>query len=184
MIARLLRGDRGVTLVEMMIATFLTAIIAAMMISWIVTVARGDQFQLEAEDSLANMRVAKSRLVKELRFAHAVSEDETLTNAHKVTVWIDSRVQGTPGSPDYGIGEFVTWEILSDGRLVRITDVPGDSFGHMAEGLVYDADAAEGSSYFAYPAPDAVSITLVADVDSSSGPDPQTIRTEVVLRNA
>ncbi len=182
---RLVRArDEGITVVELLIAALITAILGGMMISWIMGVSNSDKFHRESNQALDEMRTAKARLVKELRFAHAVSTDPLLTDAHKVTVWIDDPVAGTVGTPDAGIGEFVTWEITADGKLTRSTDVAGSSTQLHATGLVYDALAAPGSSAFGYPTAEIVTIALVADVNSSTGPQPQSIQTQVRLRNA
>lgn len=178
------RSDEGVSLAELMITLFITAIIAGLMISWVVTVQRTDANEQEIQQALDQMMIAKSQITKEMRYAHGVSTDPLLTGDHQVTLWIDKQGVGTEGSPDVGIGELITWRFNADGTLVRISDDPAEPNRVVAYDLVYADPAVPGTSFFEYPAPERVTINLVADVDPTATPNPQSITTEIFLRNS
>ncbi len=175
--------DAGLTLLELSVSMFISLLVLALMGAWILSANRMERYQGEVKDSLDEIRVAKDYFVREIRFANGLSVDAAKTNAHKVTFWVDSPTQGTRGLPDVGIGEWVTWEFTSDGRLLRSTDRPGDQIVTEARGLVYNAAGAPGSA-FTYPTAGAVAIRLVANMDSSGGAAPEVIETQVTLRNA
>ena len=173
----------GFSLVELSVSVFITLLVLALMGTWIVSANRMERYQGEVQGSLDEIRVAKDLLVKELRFANGLSLDTTKTNAHRLTFWVDSRTEGTRGEPDTGIGEWVTWQLTSDGRLVRSTDKPGDAVVPQARGLVYNSAGAPGCA-FTYPAAATVGLRLVADLEPSSGAGAEVIETQVTLRNA
>lgn len=175
--------DAGLSLVELAISLFVTMVVLSLMGVWIVSANRMERYQGEVKEALDEIRTAKAMVVKELRFANGLSSDPTKTNTHQVTFWVDSRTQGTPGQPDTGIGEWVTWQITSDGRLLRTTDKPGDPIVPQAWGLVYNSAGAPGSA-FTYPSAATVAIRLVADLDPSGGAAAEVIETSVTLRNA
>lgn len=158
--------DEGITLVELMVASLAALIIGAVMVTWMISVSQTDQYEQQASVALEQMRTAKGRLVKDLRFADTVN---TPALPHELELFVE--------------GDFVTWRFESDGRLTRT--VGGTPTNH-AHSLVYDAAAGPGSSRFLYDnagAPTHVTIELVADIESTQGPDPKQIRTDVHLRN-
>ncbi len=160
------RTDDGITLVELMIASLASLIIGAVMVTWLISVSQTDTYEQQASIALEQMRVAKGRLVKDLRFADSVN---TPAEAHEIELSLE--------------GDIVTWRFESDGRLTRT--VAGTPTEH-AHSLVYDAAAGPGSSRFVYDnvaAPTQVTIELVADIESTQGPEPKQIRTDVHLRN-
>lgn len=159
-------GDRGITLVELMVASLGALIIGAVMLSWLVNVSQTDEYEQQASIALEEMRTAKGRLVKDLRFADAVNAPAI---PHEVEISIE--------------GDIVIWRFEADGTLTR--NVSGTPSQHAAN-LVYDIAAGPGSSRFLYDnpaAPTQVTIELVADIESTQGPDPKQIRTDVHLRN-
>lgn len=177
------RQEAGLSLVELAVSMFVTMLVLALMGTWIVSANRMEAYQGEVTESLDQIRIAKDFLIRELRFANGLSTDAAKTNLHKLTFWVDNRTQGTRGQPDAGIGEWVTWELTSDGRLLRSTDKPGDPTVTQARGLVYNSTGAPGSA-FTYPDTTVVTIRLVADVLPSAGAGAETIETQVTLRNA
>ena len=181
-LVQLVRRDSGVSLTELMITMVIVAILGSIMVSWIVGLGNANKITTETQLVLDDMRFAKSQLVKEIRFADGVIAGSS--DAHTLTLWLDDPAVGVQGSVDASIGEVVTWEIHSDGRLSRDTDLPAQTPEDRAAYLVYDGAAAAGSSFFTYPSSITVEIELVADVDGSSGPSARTVRTEVHLRNA
>ncbi len=180
-LARTLRDDdSGLTLVELMVAMLAAAIVSAVMMQWLITVTRTDEYEQEASIALEEMRVAKGRLIKEMRFADTV--ELSLSDEHTVELWTDLN---DDDSAQVGIGEYVTWRIKPEGTLTREgDDNPGFEDVH-ASRLVYDLAAGPDTSRFTFdPSGTSVTIELVADIDGADGPDPKRIRTEVHLRNA
>lgn len=174
------RGDdRGVSLVEVAISMLILSMVGVAAITWLMAAGTSDRFQEDAAASVDALRQGKVALVSELRFGDALSTDPDLTNDLVVTVWIDRVDAGQEGTPEPGVGEWVTWEITQDGRLVRTTDIEGDPPLEVVRGLV----VGDGGSGFSYPAPGVVGIRLVADALPSRASE-QTIQTQVRLRNS
>ncbi len=167
--SRNFRDESGITLVELMVASFGALIIAAVMLSWLVNVSQTDEYEQQASVALEEMRTAKARLVRDLRFADGIQPAPD-SNVHQIQVSVE--------------GDAVTWRLESDGTLTR-TVAAGTPQQHAAH-LVYDGVGGAGSSRFLYDnpaAPTQITIELVADVQSTTGPDPKQIRTDVHLRN-
>lgn len=174
-----LNGDRGLTLIELTIAFFIASLIAAVMINWLVTVGRADQYEQEAAVALEEMRFAKGLLVKELRFAESI--DTAVSDEHKVVVWVDTNDND---AFDPSSGETVTWEFHADGTLTRLTDAPSATAEVKASSLIYETTPGPDSSRFWYDASNTrITLQLVADVAANDGPEAKRIRTEVHLRS-
>ncbi|MFQ5516184.1 MAG: type II secretion system protein J [Acidimicrobiia bacterium] len=158
-------GDQGTTLVELMMAGLITAVIGLLFIVWVSAVAQVELFQRQDQETLDSLRLAKARLVTELRFAEAIDSG---TDADTLVFWVDADDDGIRDS-----GETITWDIGTGGDLVRSTD-DGTSLT-LASGL--DTSA----SSFVLGA-DTITLQWAAEVDAARGPQPRSIRTEVALR--
>ncbi len=166
---RFLDRDDGITLVELMVASMGALIISAVMLTWLINVSQTDEYEQQASVALEEMRTGKARLVRDLRFADLIRPDP-FSDVHEIQVSLE--------------GAEVVWRLEADGTLTRTEDA-GTPEEH-ASRLVYDAAGAAGSSRFLYDditAPTQITIELVADIDSTTGPDPKQIRTDVHLRN-
>ena len=161
MTGRLYDDERGTSLTELMVAVAVAAILGAVMLVWLTGVTATEQFQEQEQAVLDQMRAAKGRMVKELRFADTI--DPSLPEGTMLTeiVFADG-------------ADVITWTIDANGTLWR-DDGSGTPSQH-ATGLVV------GSSGFTIRG-DSVTIDLVADVDATEGPSPRSIRTEVFVRN-
>ena len=153
---RLRMDERGISLTELMIASLVTAIISAMVVAWVGTVSHNDRLNQEDIAAVDELRVAKSRMTKELRFASAVYPALSVA-PDSVTVWIDADRSGTPADP----GEQITWEINGDGTLTRTTDTGAVEI--QAIGL--DPDA---SSIVLIAAESNIEIRLVSGLDTGN----------------
>ena len=111
-----LRGERGLSLLELTVAAAVSALVLAIVVTWIIAVTRVDLDQEADFEGLNELRFAKSQMTKELRFA---TQSMTASNPDSIEVWIDLDDSGGTG-PD-SPGEHVIWRILS-GDLVRYTD--------------------------------------------------------------
>ena len=171
---RPISDDRGISVIEMMVAMLITAVISAIMLSWVVAVLRTDEFQQDELEALDQMRLAKARLVKELRFATIIDPDST-TSAITFAVEL-----GGASGPDLS-GELVTWSIESDGTMVRYVDNDPDTAVVQATVLVA---AESGFAYDPGGTLSPVTITLVADVATGTNPAARSIRIQVHARNA
>ncbi len=173
-------GERGTSVIELSVSMFIIGVVGLIMVAWMAAAGRTTQTQEDVTSSLDALREAKSQLVRELRFADELAVDSTLSNAHEVTIWIDSVDGGEVGVAD--LGEWITWKITAEGTLVRTTDGPDDVPVEVTRGLVFDVDGGPESSVFTYPAVGVVGIHFVAQtVDSRTSP--QTIETQVRVRN-
>jgi len=174
MIRRMRHDESGVSVLELMIALIVTAVISAIMLSWVIAVLRTEALQSDDLDALDQMRVAKARLVKELRFATAIDPG---SSASAVTFAVE--LGGSEG-PDL-TGEIVTWSVEPDGTFLRYVDNDPDTATVEVTGLV------PASSFFSYAAAATMSpitIELMADVDPSAAPGARSIRVQVHARNA
>ena len=140
-------------------------------------VLRTDEYEEQSNEALAQMRTAKTRLLKELRFADQLVL--ATSGVHQIQIWLDLDEDEavTPST-----GETVWWTLQSDGSLVRSDDA-GASAVH-ATGLVWDAAAGPDSSRFQYDVDGStVTILLVGDVDVTDAPEPIRLETRAPVRN-
>lgn len=165
----ILSGERGISLVELMVGSLVATITLAIVVVWAVTASRTDLYQEQDFQALNDMRFAKAEMVKELRFADGL----VAFSANRVDIWLDLDGSGG-GAPDQA-GEWVTWQITGT-NLVRFEDNDASVSKVVLEDLVVSDSYLNVSGKI-------VEIQLTADVGSSSGPDPRTIKTQVALRN-
>jgi type II secretory pathway pseudopilin PulG len=188
--ASLHQDQRGITFVEMMVATAISAVVGSLLIAALSMVTGVDRFTRQDSEALGELRTATERFQKELRQARKLycgcpADDTNLPASTATTVhfWVDYD-RNNQQEDD----EQVIWrlETASSGaiRLVRTTEkaeADGDSPFIQAVGLV------SGSSFAYDPAPPdttVVTLTLRADVSSGSDPSARSVRTQVRLRNA
>jgi prepilin-type N-terminal cleavage/methylation domain-containing protein len=171
-----LRGERGVTLVELLIVMAVSAIVATVAYAGLDGATRTDDFTREDAEALVSLRTGMDRLEKELRQARTVYDDSTSTT---VRMWVDYD-RDSQQDPV----ERVSW-ILAAGdsgwELTRDTDAgSGDYFA--------TGNLLSGSQFTYQPAPPETTLVVVrlrADADSDEGSaGVRTLLTEVRLRNA
>jgi type II secretory pathway pseudopilin PulG len=183
---RLQQDERGISFVEMMVATAISVVVGSLLIAALSMVMRVDRFTRQDSEALAELRTATERFQKELRQARKIYSDTTnppLSTATVVYFWVDY-----DRNNQQELDERIIWRLqtLSTGemRLLRTTkekeEASEDPFIE-AVGLV------SGSSFSYNPAPPdstVVTLTLRADVSSGAQPSGRTVRTQVRLRNA
>jgi hypothetical protein len=169
---RLRCDESGVTLVEVMMAGAIITLVLALSITWFGAVAGMDTFQASDFAALDELRTAKSRLTKELRFADGMLGT---TDPTSIEIWVDHDRSGGSG-PDQP-GERITWEI-TDTQLIRYED--GD-----ASNAVVVADHLRGEECSISLSADdfVVSVVFVADADNQLKSEVRTISTQVTMRN-
>lgn len=160
MIRRLHRSDAGVTLTELTVAISISAILGLVMMTWLTGVAETDRSQEQEFAALDQMRVAKGRLTKELRFA------ETIDPGLPQGVMLPNIIFAD--GPDV-----IEWSIDPSGELIR------DDGSGPAVQAIHLIPASSGFTING----ESVTIEWHADVDTSSGPAAKSIRTEVFVRN-
>lgn len=172
---RLDADERGITLVELMVAMVITVMVGLLLIAALTMVTRVDRFTRQDSEALAELRTATERFQKEMRQARKVYSDSTSTSAH---FWVDYNRDN-----QQNLSEKLIWRqetVSGETRLIRTSEAGGT--------IIQALDIVPGSSSFVYvPAPEdttVVTITLTADVSSGSGPSGRTVRTQVRLRNA
>jgi type II secretory pathway pseudopilin PulG len=179
-----LSEERGITFVEMMVATAISAVVASLLLAALSMVTRVDQFTREDSEGLAELRTATERFQKEMRQARKIYDVDDLpaSTATIVHFWVDYNRDNQQNATEKIIWRF---ETMSAGmRLVRTNEqkeAASEAPFIEAIGLV------SGSSFSYAPAPPnttAVTLTLRADVSSGSQPSARTVRTQVRLRNA
>jgi type II secretory pathway pseudopilin PulG len=181
---RIRSEERGISFVEMMVATAISAVVASLLIAAMTMVTRVDRFTRQDSEALAELRIAAERFQKEMRQARKVYDVDTPpastgTIAH---FWVDYNRDNQQNADERIIWRF---ETASSGmRLIRTNDekeAAGEGPFIQAVGLV------TGSSFAYSPAPPdttAVTLTLRADIAAGNQPSGRTVRTQVRLRNA
>jgi hypothetical protein len=160
-----------VTLVEVGIAMFIAGAMSGLMIWWIYSVHNADDLHRADDATIQDLRVAKEKIARELRRASAVVS----IGADHVTIWVDD-----DRDDDQDTGELVTWQIQTDGDLVRATDA-GDLVVEMGGLLVADSSFDYGTGTVAELTD--VGFTFTAGVDAPRGDDGiRSIGTEIHLR--
>lgn len=171
---RLVADERGITLVEMMVAMAISAVVSLLLLAALSMVFRVDRFTRQDSQALGELRIATERFQKEMRQARKVYADSTATSVH---FWVDYNRDNQQNQ-----SEKLTWRqetISGETRLVR-TNEAGSSF-------IEAVDLVPGSPFLYNPAPEdttVVTITLTADVSPGAQPSGRTVRTRVRLRNA
>jgi prepilin-type N-terminal cleavage/methylation domain-containing protein len=190
-------GQRGMTLIELMIAVLLTGIILSMFVAAYMVVTRTDRQTSQDAQSLAQLRVATDRIERDLRQARRVYQD---SNGSRLHLWVDSDRDN-----QQDLSERVTFELTTDNGLApvatgsaatlrRKTDVVGAAPMIVSTGM----QMFPSSPTFAYSptftvaaAPSTawtdttlVSITLAADEAPGPYPGPRTLKTDLRMRNA
>lgn len=166
--------ESGVTLVEMAVAMFITALLATVMIVWLGAVFGADTRQASYDEALNDLRDVSDRLSRDLRG----SQELIVADATTMTFWLDT---DRDGSTD--VGELITWTIETDGTVTRSTDA-GITETVLATKVV------PGSSSFAYdetlPIDVArVTVSLVARAETGNGiTDDVMHSSDILLRNA
>ena len=168
---RLFKSDSGVTLTELAVASFVAAVVTAGAITWAVAVNNVDQRNEEALKIVDELRWAKTELVSELRFAEDIFPPAS--GDKDISLYVESN--GTDGM-QAGVGELVTYTILSDGRLERSTDDPGADARIFTRHLIY------ADSSITINGTNTVTLEFVADADLGDSVDARTIRTTVKVR--
>jgi type II secretory pathway pseudopilin PulG len=167
------RGEAGITLVELMVALMVTALLGAMVATWMTSVVRAVNLHRADDIAVQDLREAKDLLTRELRIASGVSA----ISSTSMTFWVDTDFSGTPDQ-----GETVTWSIEPDGTLVRWTDAGGQ-----ASALVILEHVVLAESTFEFDTGEAsevrrVGVTLV--VTAGDADRTRSLSTEIFVRNA
>ena len=168
-----LQGDSGTSIVELGVAMFITALMAAAMVTWLHTAGAATDLHRADDQAVQDLRIAKSLIGRDLRNAESVLVAGTVS----VTVWVDD------DDDDFqDVGESITWAVTSEGQLTRSTD--DGEFGVLASNLVYD------ESHFSYDSPNLAEITeigiqIMARVDTVAGESgTRSIGLQIHVRNA
>jgi Tfp pilus assembly major pilin PilA len=180
-----MKDDRGITLVELAISSFILLIISAIMLTALMMVSRTNKIVAEDTESLTTARIARVRLEQEIRQADEIVNTST---AASITVWLDENNDGNKDT-----GEQITWTFSDiDGspggkaQLVRSSDDP--AVGNQPNGIHYRSPDGTGYSPFTYdqlpPATQQVTITLIVEPESDfDGGEPVTLASTVTPRN-
>ena len=169
----LLADTRGTSLIELLVAMAVSAIIVALMVTWAGAVV-GTETQSSSDDSaVQELRVAKEELGKDIR-----RSEEIVTSGDKnLTMWIDLDRDGTRD-----LGEEISWSISTSGELLRSDDHGGlrvavDRIVYAASGFTYDVAGPSGIEN--------VGFRLVAEVTTGPAATGQrSIDAEINIRNS
>lgn len=185
MSTRLHSDERGITFVEMMVATVIAALVGSLLVAALTMTTRVDKFTREDSAALGELRTATERFQKEMRQARKVYDVLNLpaSTPSIVHFWVDYNRDNQQTADERIIWRF---ETASSGgmRLVRTSD---EKEAASEDPFIEAVGLISGSSFSYSPAPPdttAVTITLRADTGTGSQPSPRTVQTQVRLRNA
>lgn len=162
--------EAGLTLVELMVALMLSAIVGMMLVTWMTSAMRSANLHRDDDMAVQSLRESQERLTRELRSATGlINASDT-----SLTIWIDEDWDG-----EIDAGETVTWEVTDDGRLVRSTD-DGDEWVLM-HGLV---PASSGFTLDGATVEDTRVVTIVLVASVGDGTGTRSAESQIFLRNA
>jgi len=168
---RLLRAEGGISLIELAVGMLVSALMSALMISWVFSVAAADDLHLADDEAVQDLRVAKDEITRDLRRAAAV----LAADADSFTIWIDGDHDEVQ-LPE----EIVTWEVDPGGTLIRSL---GDGSSAVRLLLLSTADSGFAYDEASLAAIRSVEITLTVFVDAPRGDDGlRSLSTEISLR--
>jgi Tfp pilus assembly protein PilE len=184
-VSRISDDQRGISFVEMMVATAISAVVGTLLIAAVSMVTRVDRFTRQDSEALAELRTATERFQKEMRQARKIYNGDnapasTATVAH---FWVDYNRDNQQNADEKLIWRL---ETASSGefRLVRTNE---EKEAAAEDPFVQAVGLVTGSSFAYNPAPPdttVVTLTLRADIDTGNQPSGRTVRTQVRLRNA
>jgi Tfp pilus assembly protein PilW len=168
---RIFDDEQGITLVELMVGSVLALLTMAIVATWVWTTSRVEINQEHDLDALAAMRLAKSQVQRELRYADGILPS---TSKRAIDVWVD--LDNSGGGAPSSSAEHVTWQLTGD-TLIRYEG------GNPKTAKVILNDVDVGRSTLALNGAVA-DIEFVVDVEQGSNLVTRTIKTRVTLRNA
>ena len=169
---RILGDERGLSLVEMMVAGIAMMLISSMLLTWAVIAMNADRAHQERLETMDELRLAKADIAKQVRNADGILASSTST---KLLIWHDADGNDFPQS-----AEVTVWEIVGT-ELVTYPLADPDSAhiisGHLTSGsafvVIYEAATAVG-----------VNAAFEADIDGTGSSPPFSIVLEATIRNA
>lgn len=197
------RDEGGLSLIEVMAASAITLAVLALLATVFTRTIDVDTYTGRDAEALAALRATNDRLARDLRQAGKIYVESYYCGdvGRMVKLWLNK-----DGDAQQQPSERITWEVQPTGdglaRIVRWNDQdedavtysanlvwnePADYFTYFEEpspdpvpAACYDPDAGSVGSY---PNPTRVSISLVADIDTTRSPVQREVRTDVQLRN-
>lgn len=182
---RISRDERGITFVEMMVATAISATVGSLLIAALSMVTRVDRFTRQDSEALAELRTAAERFQKEMRQARKIYDIDTppASTATIAHFWVDYNRDNQQNADERIIWRLQTAS-LGEMRLVRTNE---EKEAAAEDPRVEAIGLVTGSSFVYSPAPPdttVVTLTLRADINTGDQPSGRTVRTAVRLRNA
>lgn len=179
--------EQGVTLVELLVAIFLTAVVGGTTVAVIQSSTRAERFNHEMRTVMDDARVAQGRIRKELRAARLVMPAST---ASHLVMWVDQNQDNTRtddeivhfcARPVNTTDNCVDPSATGQFALVRWTEASGYSAATVAARTLRTADV------WSYdPAPEEtrlVTMSFSLDLRTETGPQTLGVGSTVRLRN-
>lgn len=165
--------EAGITIVELSVAMLMTALLSAVMITWVFAGFGSDSTHRAYDEALSELRHVTDLLSREIRSAGYLTAADDLS----MTFWLDGDRDGTVDT-----GELVTWTIESGGNVSRVTDDGSPK-------TIVATNQSSTDSSFGYDAAlpgdiTRVTIDLVGLAATPAGDDEVFRSLDVYLRNA
>lgn len=180
-----LDDDRGITIVELSISSFILLIISALMLTALQMATRTNRIVVEDTESLTTARIARARMEREIRQA-----DEVLaaSDSASIVLWLDLDNDDVKET-----GEQITWTFVDQdgtpgGKAGLIRQSDDASVGDQPNGIHYRSPLGTSYTPFTYdalpPATREVTITLIVEPETDgAGGEPVTLVSSVTPRN-
>ena len=181
---RIRRDERGITFVEMMVATAISATVGSLLIAALTMVTRVDRFTRQDSEALAELRTAAERFQKEMRQARKIYDIDTppASTATIAHFWVDYNRDNQQNAD-----ERIIWRLETASSGMRLVHTNDEKEAAAEEPRVEAIGLVTGSSFVYSPAPPnttVVTLTLRADIDTGEQPSGRRVQTAVRLRNA
>lgn len=180
-----IHDDRGITLVEMAISSFIMLVIGAIMLTALLMVSRTNEAVAQDTESLTTARIARHRLEREIRQADAVLPASTATS---IAMWLDENNDDLQ-DPE----ELITWSFqdldgIPGGKAQLVRSVAATTVGDRIDGVHYRSPDGGAYSPFTYsPAPPGtqqVTVLIIVEPETEgTGGASVTLESTVTPRN-
>lgn len=181
-----LNDERGMTIVELSIASFILLIVSALMLTALAMVGRTNRIVAEDTETLTTARIARQRLEREIRQADEILPAST---ASALELWLDDNNDDIKDSNELIVWEFVDIDGIPGGKSELIRSVVDPAILDQPNGINYRSPDGTGYVPFTYapsapPGTQQITITLIVEPENDgAGGEPVTLESTVAPRN-
>jgi len=180
-----IHDDRGITIVELAISSFIMLIISAIMLTALQMASRTNKIIVADTETLTTARIARSRLEQEIRQA-----DEILvaSDASSVVLWLDGNNDDSKDTGEQITWTFVDQDATPGGKADLVRSSDDTAVADRPNGAHYRSPLGTSYTPFTYdvlpPGTQQVTITLIVEPETDTdGGATVTLASTVTPRN-